>query len=97
MEVPGLEIDVLAGMGMVVMVGALDGREDAALVPVVARLMGEFAGTLLAEVLDEGQPQPPGAVMVVRVWQRAEEVKRLRASKRVARVVRAIVLSFLCF
>jgi hypothetical protein len=93
----GLEMEVLAGMGMVVIVGALDGSEDASLVPVVARLMREFAGMLFAEVLNKGEPQPPGAVMVVRVWPRAEEVRRLRARKTVARVVGAMVLACVCF
>jgi len=67
----GLERELLAGMGILVTVGALVGRVAAP----VDRLMGELGRTE-----EEAAPQPPGAVTVDIVWLRTG-LRRARAMR----------------
>lgn len=76
---------LLAGMGMVMIVGASVGRVVApAPAPLVGRLIGEFGGTLPAE--EEEAPQPPGAVMVVD-WLTTGELRRVKTRRTAERAM----------
>lgn len=103
----GFEIVLLAGTGMVLIVGPREGRDVAAPAPVVGSEMGMLARTLLAEMLGKGPPemlgmlapkvlvepvpQPLGAVTVLKVWAIAGELRRLSARRAMER---AMVLDF---